>query len=132
MTETRVFDMGMGDLNISVAQSLAIVADPIIGVNFDEYLSDSRMAMEIIFSPEDVIPCTFSISKNSKQTCNQVFYMPGTSGDFVLQSNGTLSHADFVIIQDMGVINSTSTSLVKITLSSLTGRRTAACTAMRR
>jgi hypothetical protein len=93
--------MGMGDFNVSVAQNLAIVADPIIGMNFDEFLSDSRFAVEITPSPEDVIPCTLGISKSSKQTCNQVFYMPGTFGDFDLLSNRTLSHADLVVIQDM-------------------------------
>jgi hypothetical protein len=101
MTKTGDFNMDMGNFNVSVAPNLAIVADPIIGINFNEFLSDSRVAVEITPSPEDIIPCTLGISKSSKQTCNQVFYMPGTFGDIDLLGNGTLPQADLVVVQDM-------------------------------
>jgi hypothetical protein len=94
--------MGMGEFNASIAQVLAQtrVADPIIGMNFQDFLSDARVAVDITPSPEDVIPCTLGISKSSKQTCNQVFYMPGTFGDLDLLRNGTLPHADLVVVHD--------------------------------
>jgi hypothetical protein len=92
----------MGELNASMAQFFAQskVANSIIGTDFQDFLSDARVAVDITPSPKDAVPCTLGISKTSKQTCNQVFYMPGTFGDLDLLRNGTLPDADLVVVHD--------------------------------
>jgi hypothetical protein len=94
--------MGMGEFNVSAAIVFvqSQLTDSIIGMYFQDFLSDSRIAVDITQSPENLIPCTLGISKSSKQNCNQVFYMPGSYGDLDILRNGALPYADLVVVHD--------------------------------
>lgn len=47
MTKTGDFNAGMSNFNVSVAQSLSVIADSIIGYDVQSFISDSRIAVDI-------------------------------------------------------------------------------------
>jgi hypothetical protein len=102
-TKSGAFNLGMGKFNASSARFLGMspIASSFVGLEFQDFLADPRVAVEITPTPEDTVPCTLGVSKNIRQTCNQVFYMPGTYGDFDVLQNASLPHADLVVVHDM-------------------------------
>ena len=72
-----------------------------MGLEFSDFLSDTRVAVDITPTPEDSIPCTLGYVKGTRQTCNQVIYMPGTYGDLDLLRNASLPHADLIVVHNM-------------------------------
>lgn len=93
--------MAMDEFNASTALKLAPTIDSIIGFNFQDFISDPRVAVDITPSSTDSISCSLGISRSAYQVCNQVFYMPGTFGDLDILRNGTLPNADLVVVHDM-------------------------------
>ena len=65
-----------------------------------DFLSDSRRAVDITPSSQGAVPCSIGISKTSKQTCNQVFFMPGQLMNFGLLGDATGPEADLFVVSD--------------------------------
>jgi hypothetical protein len=103
MTKSGAFNLGMGNFSARSARSLGVaqMTSSLLGLEFSDFLSDSRVVVDITPTPQDSIPCTLGYGKDTKQTCNQVVYMPGTYGDFDLLKNESLPRVDMVIVHDM-------------------------------
>lgn len=102
-TKSGPFNLGMGAFNASSARYLGMaqMTSSVMGLEFSDFLSDSRVAVDITPTPEDSIPCTLGYSKDITQTCNQVLYMPGTYGDLNLLRNASLPYADLIVVHNM-------------------------------
>lgn len=100
-TTAGMFDASMGDFSTASALELALLANSLVGLQFSDFISDSRVVVDVTPNPGDAIPCSVGTSTTSRQACNQVFYMPGTTGDLDLPSNATAPHADLVVVYDM-------------------------------
>ena len=102
-TRSGPYNLGMGSFNASSARYIGMsqMTSSIMGLEFQNFLSDPRVAVDITPTPEDSIPCTYGYETDTRQTCNQVFYMPGTYGDLDLLRNASLPHADLVVVHNM-------------------------------
>lgn len=97
---TGPYSGAMGDFNASKAANIAAMIDSFIGPDFADFLSDTRLIIDITSSGKDVVPCSSGFSKTSTQTCDQTFFMPGTVVDLDLLRNAAVPQADMFVMHD--------------------------------